>query len=413
MKLLFLFLAFLASTLLADVNATAEMFAKACRTGDLKMAETLVSSGIDPDSPDRYGRTPLDYAASFNPTRIVALLLAYHADPNRRSIPLQAAAELGNLRIVEMLIAAGAHINTKAATGRTALHVAVVGGRLGMIRFLIEKGAEVNARDVEGASPLDDAVWRGYLDATAILIAHGAHLNEPETKTGATPVNEAAHRGHTQIVRYLLQFNPELGIPDKRGYTPLENAIRMGKTDSALLLLEANIKEQKTPQFFEKMMGAAVKKDEPILVDALLRHGALANDTLESGATPLDTAASAGAVKVVRVLLDNGADPNKSGRNGTSPLENASLKGFDAIAEMLLDHGALVNQVNDSSGSTALYAATSFGKGDVVKLLLGRGAKPNLCGKNRKTPYQAALESGYNDVSTQIEIHGGVRSCEP
>ena len=93
--------------------------------------------------------------------------------------------------------------------------------------------------------------------------------------------------------------------------------------------------------------------------------------------TPLDAAASAGAVEVVRVLLSGGADPNSRGQDGTNPLEDASLHGFAAIAELLLDHGALVNQVNNASGRTALYAAASFGKGDVVTLQLKRRADPN------------------------------------
>jgi ankyrin repeat protein len=187
----------------------------------------------------------------------------------------------------------------------------------------------------------------------------------------------------------------------------------MGKADSALLLFEAEAKGQITPQFFENMMSAAIKKDESVLVDALLRHGAVANGTLPSGATPLDAAAAAGAVKVVRVFLRNGADPNRSGRNGTSPLEDASLKGFDAIVGMLLDHGALVNQVNSGSGTTALYAAASFGKDQVVRLLLDRGANPNVCGTRQVTAYTAALKNGYSEIATLIQRQGGSKDCKP
>ena len=74
---------------------------------------------------------------------------------------------------------------------------AVLFSHLDMIRFLIEKGAEVNIRDAEGVSPLDYAAWQGSLDTVAMLLAHGARLNEPATQTGATPINEAAYRGHT------------------------------------------------------------------------------------------------------------------------------------------------------------------------------------------------------------------------
>jgi ankyrin repeat protein len=127
--------------------------------------------------------------------------------------------------------------------------------------------------------------------------------------------------------------------------------------------------------------------------------------------TPLDVAASSGAIKVVRVLLDNSTDPNRRSRNGATPLVDASLKGLDSIAGMPLDHRVQVNRLNPGSGTTALYAA-SFSKSEVVKLLLNRGAKPALCGNNRKTPYQAALENGYSEVATQIRNHGGTKSCE-
>ena len=159
-------------------------------------------------------------------------------------------------------------------------------------------------------------------------------------------------------------------------------------------------------------MELAIRRDESTLVQKLLQHGAHADDVLPSGLSPVDAAASAGAIKTVDVLLNNGADPNRTTPNGTTPLEDASLKGFDGIAGKLLDHGAPVNSVNNSSGTTALYAAASFGKGKVVELLLKRGADPNLCGRNRKTPFRAAVENGYMNVADQIKAHGGTATCE-
>jgi ankyrin repeat protein len=178
-------------------------------------------------------------------------------------------------------------------------------------------------------------------------------------------------------------------------------------------LLEAEPIERKTPQFLATMMSAAINKDESLAVVALLRHGAFVDATLASGATPLDAAVFAGASKVVSVLLNSKADPNKISRDGTSPLEDASLKGLDAIAEMLLDHGALVNQVNNASGTTALYAAASFGRGDVARLLLKRGADPNLCGTGHASPYEAAVKNGYVAIATDIQRYGGSKRCKP
>lgn len=417
MKLLFFLLVFSLQSLYADMTA-GEMLMTAEGHGDLQAMESLLSAGFDPNLPLRGGETPISFAIQLGNPGVLKLLLAWHADPNApissaqfSETPLQYAAETGNVRMASILIAGGAQVNAKVLKGRTALHVAGAGAHLDMIRLLIEKGADVNARDAEGASPLDDAVWRGSLETVAILLAHGARLNEADTQTGATPVNEAAYRDNTPLVRYLLQFHPDLGTPDQRGLSPLDNAIRMGKEDAAMLLLDAEPKERQTPQFLGKTMDDAIRRDESLLVEALLRHGAPANGILPSGYTPLDAAAFGGAIKTVGILLNNSADPNLNDPCGTTPLEDAALKGFDSIAGMLLDHGAVVNNLNRSSGTTALYAAASFGKGAVVKLLLNRGANPNLCGANRKSPYQAALENGFDDVATEIKAHGGANSC--
>jgi ankyrin repeat protein len=418
MKSLVLLLVFSLQSLQADVSS-GEMLIRAAMLGDLKTMENLLSAGFNPNLPIRDGQTPLSFAMLGGQTQVVELLLAWHADPNApmdarleySETPLQYAAQSGNMRMVSVLIAGGAQLNTKGPKGRTPLHAAVASGHLDMLRLLLENGADLNVRDAEGASPLDDAVWRGSLDAVAILLAHGARLDEADTQTGATPINEAAYRGNTRLVQYLLQLHPDLGITDQRGYSPLDNAIRTGSEDAALLLLDAEPKERQTPQFLGKTMDDATRKDAPLLVEALLRHGTPPNGILPSGYTPLDAAAFGGAVKAVAILLNNGADPNLSGPDGTTPLEDAAVRGFDSIAGMLLDHGAQVNYINGGSGTTALYAAASFGKGEVVKLLLNRGANPDLCGADRKSPYQAALENGFNDVATEIKSHGGANSC--
>ncbi len=403
----------------SDEVTAGQMFRKATNDGNLQTIETLLSIGFDPNAPlDGPRCTPLWYAVESNQPDVVDLLLAAHADPNARgplppfyASPLELALQNGNIRIASRLIQAGAQVNAKGADGRTVLYYAVRERQLDAIHFLIESGAAVNVRDKDGTSPLDDAVRRGTLDTIALLLAHGAHLNEPETQAGMTPINEAACRGNVEIVKFLLQFHPDLGIPDKRGYGPLENALRFGRRDVALLLLDAQGQEPQSSQFSVKWMDLAIAKNEPRVVEALLRHGVAVNGTLPSGGSPLDTAAFAGFTNVVGVLLDHGADPNLASKTGATPLEDAALKGFDGIVSLLLDHGALVNNINQDSGATALYAAASFGKAGVVKLLLSRGANPNLCAKS-KSPYQAALDSGYPDVAAGIKSHGGSGNCQ-
>lgn len=423
MRLTFLVLLF-ASCVRGQDNIAASMLTQAAKLGDIKTADTILSAGVDPNISNQGWRKPLYYAALFGRIEVAALLLSHHADPNSRSVsenpnsespqtPLQVAASHGNLPMASLLTSAGAQVNVKADTGRTALHFAAVGGYSDLIRFLIEKGADVNVRDRNGVSPLDDAVWRGHLEATTVLLSEGAQLNQKVKDTGATPVNEAAFSGQTDILRYLLRFQPDLLAPDRRGYTPLENSARQGHEEAALSLLEAASPEQKTAAFLSRIMEEAVKKDESLLVEKLLLDGVNANATLASGILPLNAAAFQGAGKVVRVLLNAGAASNTSGPDGTTPLEDACLRGFDSVAQMLLDRGAFIDARNTVSGETALYAAASFGKSEVVQLLLLRGADPNICNKAQITPYKAAVMNGYTDIAAQIQQRGGSAHCTP
>jgi len=364
-------------TVQADEHEVAAMLAKAARTGDVKTMENLLSAGVSADLADGSGHAPLYYAAAFDQTKTVELLLAHHADPNTpvgtRSIEppapataLQYAAELGNRRIASELLEAGARVDGPGPTGRTALHYAL--GHLDVLQMLLEKGANANARDRDGSSALDEAVWFGLVDAAAILLAHGAGLNEAEPKTGATPINEAAYKGQTKMVAYLLRFAPDLTIADKRGYGPLENAARLGKEDAAVLLVDRS-----SSALLPRVIDLAMAKNEPRLAGALLQRG---------------------------VAVNNNA------------LEDAALKGFDGIVETLIAHDADVNNVNQDSGSTALYSAAAFGKTGVVKVLLTHGANPNLCGTKGKSPLQAAIENGFSEAAALIEAAGGQKTCK-
>jgi ankyrin repeat protein len=407
--------------LLPQTSLTSDMLAKAVITDDVNALDHLLSSGLNPNLTDRYSQTPLYVAILYRNSRAVHLLLVNHADPNaplnRRAThplsPLQYAAREGDSDIVSLLLSAGAHMNDQGATGRGALHYAVQSNQLDVIHFLLEKGADVNARDGEGASPLDDAVWRRSLDAVAILLAHGARLDDADSETGATPLNEAAFRGDEKIVAYLLQFHPDVTTPDKNGYSPFQNALRRKNENCAVLLMDAMPKERPTQDFFAKAMDAAITGNEPRMVQALLRRNVPVNSPLPSGLTPLNAAAATGNAEIVRLLLSNHADPNVAAATGGTPLEDASLKGFESVAALLLDHGARIDQVNRDSGTTALYAAASFGRAVVVNLLLERGASPNLCGSNRKTPLEAATENGFSEIAASLRSRGGVNRCAP
>jgi hypothetical protein len=84
--------------------------------------------------------------------RVLQVLLAYGADPNRRTVP---GAETGGF------------MRDVRCKGETSLHRAAAFGESSTIQLLLDAGAKVDARDANGDSPLSWASW--YLRPDAIL----------------------------------------------------------------------------------------------------------------------------------------------------------------------------------------------------------------------------------------------------
>ena len=81
MKLVIVLCLLSAEALNADAG---DMLRTAIGRGDLTAMENLLSSGLDPNWPDRWGETPLKFAMLVGRVPAVELPLSWHADPNAR-----------------------------------------------------------------------------------------------------------------------------------------------------------------------------------------------------------------------------------------------------------------------------------------------------------------------------------------
>ena len=200
----------------AELRAYGGLHAAATR-GDVAEIEKRIAAGDDKEATDDRDRTPLHVAAYQKQYEAARALIRLGADPNKLEIDrydiitiasvandppmlrialdgggnpravtsrydgtaLIAAAHLGHVEVVRMLIAAKApldHINNLKWTALIESIVLGDGGKnhTETLRALVEAGADVNLPDGSGATPLKLARSRGYREMAAILEKAGA-----------------------------------------------------------------------------------------------------------------------------------------------------------------------------------------------------------------------------------------------
>jgi len=96
-----------------------------------------LSRGANINACDRYGETPLMWAAFNGRTESVSFLLKNNADVGVRawldSTAIHLAADNGSVEIVKLLAQYGADIHQKDLQGRTSLHRACIKGHFRVV----------------------------------------------------------------------------------------------------------------------------------------------------------------------------------------------------------------------------------------------------------------------------------------
>jgi ankyrin repeat protein len=272
---------------------------------------------------------------------------------------------------------------------------------------------DVNRRNVDGSTPLQWAVADENVAEVKRLLRAGAKVSIANNY-GATPMGLAAQQGNTEIIKLLLEVGADVESPNADGMTALLAVARTGNVAAAELLLKAGAKVDAKEKFGGQtpLMWASARR-HPAMMQLLISKGADVNarsadrnyqrhvtaegrpKSLDSGGlSPLHYAARENCAACVEVLLKNGADIDLPDPDGVSPLLVAIMNANWDLARQLIEAGADVNQW-DVYGETPLFNAVDLrsridgGRASIdslnktnglaiVKLLLDRGANPNM-----------------------------------
>ena len=423
--------------------------------GNIDIVTLLLDQDANVHSVTVDGKTPLHIAVDKGDETIIKKLLTHEADPSLKDAPgntslhlavrvkggaktviqktgskkislLPASCYICSIQTVQAIIDHCADVNTVNNRGQTALWFACLDGQESFVKILLDAGADPSLADRHGDSCLHAAV-HGQCSTETIqkIVDHGTQLNAVN-KDGATPLLLACSAAQAEAVRVLLNakadpniayadgdaclhaavaancskeiieeiinYGGEVNALNKRGRTALLLGCFYRQMDSVKVLLEAGADPAIVDEEGFSCLHAAIdgycSKD---ILQALIDHGALVDAKRKDGTNALLRACTTGQSESVFFLLDAGCHTDAAKPDGNNCLHEA-VKGKCSkdTLQYIIEHDMNVNAVN-SKGETALLQACESNQGESIKLLLEKGADPNISDTNRYTSLHAAI----------------------
>ena len=411
---------------------------------DFDTVKRLIKEGVDLNTKDDSGNTPLHWASSVS---MAELLLKNGADIHSRNnmggTPLHTASSWGRSNIVSFFIAQGADIHAKDEFGGDMpIHYAAKGGDIATIRVLIKAGSNINEKNNSGSTPIFNAIANNSVEAVEFLINQGADLSAVKSKTWGpitpleralipihydgkdhfnesiietivkyTDVNAKDADGETLFERALRQLDnysqykivikliidrvDDINATDETGHTPLDQAYEYRRTEKGFIEIP------KDKEIVNLLISKGAKRGKG--KDTVAGLNEWFNKRRERKKRFEDT---------IKQIIADGGDLNKPihGSNYPPLIRAIMEKDYDEIAVLIIKSGADVNIKRDN-GAAPLHLAVESNNTDIVKLLIEHGANVNIKDNNRGglTPFGYAIPHGKNIELLQYLIDQGAK----
>ena len=184
------------------------------------------------------------------------------------------AAHFGDLAKVRQRIASGDSLETTDSAGRTAMHIATFGSHEEIVIELAKAGADMNALEGQAYDVVTIAAVANDYEMLDTLLKNGASAANITSPYDGTALIAAAHLGHHQVVKRLIDAGAPLDHINNLNWTALIEAVVLG--DGGPDHIET----------IKHLLQAGANKDIPD----------------KNGQTPLDLARAYGFDDIIRLL---------------------------------------------------------------------------------------------------------------
>jgi ankyrin repeat protein len=402
-----------------------------------KLVRWLLQHGADPNRRGKDGRTPLDLAAgsrrSIDPEQfaaVSAMLLGAGAELTPRG-----AVALGEADWLRARHAEGTLINPITWETGGLFNIAVRHNRPEMLALLLDFGFDPDERVASGegdgiAYSQAFALWNcaalGRREMAETLLKHGANLNAHVDSSGS-PVHSACSHRQWEMVELFRRYGGMVGADTAAIYRQTDLARQMLDDDARGVLAPGVVSPGRT--LAEDLLDFACSGGDPQIVRMALERIDWPREDprwffflarsldfwnhipwLYAGNKELDRGTY---IECFRQVLKR-CDPNVTGGFGRTVLHEVAAMGdhitqAEAVpfAAALLDAGARTDVRDAILQSTPLSWACRWGRAEIVKVLLERGADPIEAGSQPwARPRAWAEKMGHVDVLAALKAYG-------
>jgi ankyrin repeat protein len=314
---------------------------------------------------------------------------------------LHICCESNQLRLVEVLLHRGAHVNVQNDESMSPLMCAAKGPgdrARELIICLISNHADVAMKDKNGWTALFYAIAGNHLSISKILYGHSPGFECDNNDN--TILHIACHHRSLDCIRWLTMVVGLVlceEIVNRNGDTPLMIAKKYN--DYEVLTLSQHQSETMRAENTAAFVTALHANDLPRafslskVIPGINPH----EIDLATGKIVFHLACERGDVEIVKALLDQGASISLVGQNGMNSLHCACLAGQLEIIRWLKKIGSSFETVA-RNGMTPLHFACQSGNLAAVRWLIDRGVIPSVCSTDSTSALHYASTSGNKEL---------------